>query len=420
MKLNVYVKQSMQMLRENPLISSISIAGTALAIAVILVLILVFQINAAGFAPESNRDRFLYVWGANVLGKEGGGNRGNMSSEVVRECFYSLKKPEAVAAYFRENQPVSLPGKRLYREYDCCYTDAGYWKVFDFRFVEGAPFTQADFQSAIPRVVLSERMAKRLFGGESAVGKQLVIDFVTYTVTGVVRDVPNPLMVAYFDICIPYTCSNYCMQQFAYGENMIGSFCVIMLARSSSDFDAVRKELNEQVARYNKSKVDYQVSFPTGVLSQLDAAMGSSGWRKVDWRTYLAGSGLVLLLLLLVPALNLMGVIHFSIQKRSEEIALRKAFGATKRDLMTQILWENFVQTLIGGVIGLGLSVALLTACKSFLLNSGITITFSMLMQPWWFLAALLFTFLLNLISAGLPTWFTLQRQVANALKGEE
>ena len=58
-----YFKQVIYQLRENPLVSWISIAGTALAIAVVLVLVLVFQINAAGFAPESNRGRFLYVWG---------------------------------------------------------------------------------------------------------------------------------------------------------------------------------------------------------------------------------------------------------------------------------------------------------------------------------------------------------------------
>ena len=56
-----YFKQVIYQLRENPLVSWISIAGTALAIAVVLVLVLVFQINAAGFAPESNRGRFLYV-----------------------------------------------------------------------------------------------------------------------------------------------------------------------------------------------------------------------------------------------------------------------------------------------------------------------------------------------------------------------
>ena len=64
MLLEQYVKQAMQQFRESPLVTGLSVAGTALAVAVILVMVLVFQINLAGFAPESHRDRFLYVFGA--------------------------------------------------------------------------------------------------------------------------------------------------------------------------------------------------------------------------------------------------------------------------------------------------------------------------------------------------------------------
>ena len=59
-----------------------------------------------------------------------------------------------------------------------------------------------------------------------------------------------------------------------YGENMAGYFSVALLARSSSDFDAIRSELDQQVRRYNDSKTDYNVGFPSGLLSQLDTAMG--------------------------------------------------------------------------------------------------------------------------------------------------
>ena len=49
-----YIKQAVQMLRENTLVSIISISGTALAIAMVLVMVLVFQIKSTGYAPESN------------------------------------------------------------------------------------------------------------------------------------------------------------------------------------------------------------------------------------------------------------------------------------------------------------------------------------------------------------------------------
>ena len=56
-----YIKQSIQMLKENRLVSVISIAGTAISIAMIMVVVLVFQIQFANFYPENNRDRMMYV-----------------------------------------------------------------------------------------------------------------------------------------------------------------------------------------------------------------------------------------------------------------------------------------------------------------------------------------------------------------------
>ena len=388
-----YIKQAVQMLRENTLVSVISISGTALAIAMVLVMVLVFQIKSTGYAPESNRSRFMYVWGTEVGTKNPNGpeyNRGGMSSEVVKE-------------------------------YEICYTDAGHWKIFDHPFLEGGPFSEADFQSGIPKMVLSEQVATDLFGTGQAVGRQVVMDFITFTVCGVVRDVPSSLMSSYAQVWIPYS-SNEALTRVngEYGENMAGYFSVALLARSSSDFDAIRSELDQQVRRYNDSKTDYNVGFPSGLLSQLDTAMGSGAFQKVDWPTFLAGSGAFLFFLLLVPALNLTGVIQSSVQKRKEEIGLRKAFGATGQNLLMQILSENFVLTLIGGVIGIGLSMVLLVVGKPFMLSENVSLTAPMLIKPGLFISALIFTFLLNILSAGIPAWRTTRQPIVEALKGNE
>lgn len=257
-------------------------------------MVLVFQIKSTGYAPESNRSRFMYVWGTEVGTKNPNGpeyNRGGMSSEVVKECFYTLRKPEAVSGYCSDSHSLSLPNRRLFKEYEICYTDAGHWKIFDHPFVEGGPFSEADFQSGIPKMVLSEQVATDLFGTGQAVGRQVVMDFITFTVCGVVRDVPSSLMSSYAQVWIPYS-SNEALTRVngEYGENMAGYFSVALLARSSSDFDAIRSELDQQVRRYNDSKTDYNVGFPSGLLSQLDTAMGSGAFQKVDWPTFLAGS----------------------------------------------------------------------------------------------------------------------------------
>ena len=62
----------------------------------------------------------MYVWGTEVGTKNSNDpeyNRGGMSSEVVKECFYTLRKPEAVSGYCSDSHSLSLPNRRLFKEY---------------------------------------------------------------------------------------------------------------------------------------------------------------------------------------------------------------------------------------------------------------------------------------------------------------
>lgn len=57
--IKLYFKQAFHLLRENKLLSSISIIGTALAIAMIMVIVITLRATIAPFAPETYRDRML-------------------------------------------------------------------------------------------------------------------------------------------------------------------------------------------------------------------------------------------------------------------------------------------------------------------------------------------------------------------------
>jgi putative ABC transport system permease protein len=412
-----YLKQALQMLRENPLVNTISILGTALSIAMILVLVLVFQINNAGYAPESNRARMLYVLGTQVDYTGGNNrNRGSMSAEVVKECFYTLREPEAVTARAAARKPISLPGERLFAVYDIIYTDAGFWKVFDFRFLAGTPFSEADFDAGLPRAVISDKTARRLLGTADAVGKSIVLDYVTYTVCGVVKEVSAAAKQSCADVWAPYTSKAGLIEVSPYSGNMTGEFQTILLARNASGFEAIRAELKSQTARYNTAKQDYEVSFMDNPITHLDLATGSNGFLKKPLKDYLLTTGAVILFLLLIPAINLVGVVLSSVQKRSSEIGLRKAFGATRGTIIRQVLFENAVLTCIGAVLGLGLSFLFLYLGRSFMLAKGVALTAGMLLKPGLFLAVLFFAFLLNLLSAGLPALHISRRQIVGAL----
>lgn len=420
--LKQYLKQALNMLRENPLISVISILGTALSIAMIMIVILVFQVQLTSFVPEVNRDRMLYVEdGTEVKIGENNWNRGNMSIEAVRECFYSLQTPEAVSAWVDvASCPLSIPGKKSYKGYGLKFTDPGFWKIYDFRFIEGKPFTEADFHSAINQAVVSRHVALALYGSVQAVGKTILIDRVPYTICGVVEDVSRAADTSWADVWLPYSTGKVLLNM-SFVENMVGPFKVCLLAKSSDEFDSVRQELLKQIAQYNATKKAAAINFLDNPITRFDKAIGSAGTFKVKLKDYLAETGGLLLFLLIVPALNLIGVTQSAMQKRRSELGLRKAFGATRGVLIRQLLCENCLITLLGGVIGLGLSLLLLPACKDFLLKQSDTaLNADMLFRPVIFIIALLFCLLLNLLSTGLPSLRISRQPITEALRGDQ
>jgi len=420
--IKVYLKQAWQMLRESPLVSTISIAGTALSIAMIMVVVLIYQIQLANYAPEKHRDRMLYVYATRVEMNAGGNrNNGTMSAEVVKECFYALETPEAVTATTESNLPISIPSKRLYKEYKMKSVDMGFWKVFDFDFVQGEAFTEADFNSGLRKVVVSDRLARDIFGKTDVLGETIVISFKQYTICGVVKEVSTAADDAHAHVWRPYTSDDTLLSSSNnYGEGMIGPFRVLMLAKNRNDFEEIKTELERRTEQYNSGKVDYNVGFNQGPITRFDIAMGATGFGDFDKTSVLTRIGLLLLFLLLVPALNLTGVVQSSVQRRHSEIGVRKAFGATNDRLLNQVLSENLVTTLIGGVIGFGLSYLFLIACKSFLIPGEPLLNMDMLFQPATFGLALLITLLMNLLSAIVPAIRITRQSVTQALKEVE
>ena len=73
-----YFKQAIQLLRENKLLSVISILGTALAICMIMVIVIVWQMRTANYSPEDNRDRMMYVSDTRASYKE---------NESYNDCY---------------------------------------------------------------------------------------------------------------------------------------------------------------------------------------------------------------------------------------------------------------------------------------------------------------------------------------------
>ena len=136
----------------------------------------------------------------------------------------------------------------------------------------------------------------------------------------------------------------------------LGPLKVYMLVKDKADIGKVREAVADNVRRFNQSlNVDGKREF--SLLGQPDRHWESifRYWSNVepDIVGDLSRYGVIFLLLLLVPAVSLSGMADSRMERRLGELGVRRAFGAPKGALIGQVLMENFLYTLLGGLVGL-------------------------------------------------------------------
>lgn len=427
--LKLYFKQAIGQLKEHPLFSLISILGTALSITMIMVIVSVYQITNGDYKPEVNRSRTLYV--KSLLLTDGGSyNSGYWGLRMAKECFSSLETPEEVSFVSIVSKTLLETADHAVKEKgDCIYTDDAFWTIFQFQFLAGKPFGRDDIDANSKRVVIAESTAKRLFqSAEAAIGQSVLIGRKLHVVCGVVKDVSPLAASSYAQVWIPYAGTELTgMMNEDTSEGIHGKYQIVLLSRSPKDFPAIQKEIERSVDQANKGFSKWQIDLvgqpDTFFASQLRVWMNRTPETTKAVRNYIV----MLLIVLLVPAMNLSGLSATSIQNRLSELGVRKAFGATRGKLYTQILTENLIVTLLGGMIGLVGSYALIAVIKDKLfgsfqlttISSELTLNMEMLFQPAIFIYALLFCLFLNLLSTGIPAWNATRKPIIYALKQE-
>ena len=414
-------------LKSQPVIAGVTLVGTALAIFLIMVVVMLQQVKTAGFSPESNRDRMLHWRYTSVAPEDSEEDSSNspLSYKTIKEHLLPLTTPEAVTAYcmFTSSHSAAIPGEQTVAA-DVKETDHTFFDVFDFHFIAGAPYTEADFQSGLPRAVITESVARNIFKSADVVGREFLLDTAPYVVSGVVKDVSSLADHAYGQIFIPFTSTD--MINDTWENGYMGMLSATILARSESDFPAIRDEIARRGEAINTSMRETSGSRfiwrNRPYTTEKDAV---AHWANIepdldgDRRSRL----ITFLILLIVPAINLSSMTQSRLRRRTAEIAVRRAFGASASRIMSSIVMENFITTCLAGIIGLVLCLLFawiyggsLFAARDSAATPDVSLT--MLFRWSTFLWALLFCFILNLLCSGYPAWRASRQSIVNSLAG--
>ena len=221
---------------------------------------------------------------------------------------------------------------------------------------------------------------------------------------------------SYAGVYVPYT-SKPDYDQAVNGIPWIGQLHVVTVTDS---LDALQAEIADLEARFNASHKGYQVHFFGQPVSHTVKTF-RPGIQNTEFRLsgiFLAFA-VVIMALLLIPSLNLSGIISGHMESRMAEMGLRKSFGATRGRLLREVLRENLWLTFLGGIAGYFFAYMMLKAgVADLFMSDGVATDFTdeMIFSPVVFLSVFLICAVLNTLSGLLPVYRSLGRPVVESL----
>ena len=425
-----YFRQALALMREEKLYSAMYIAGTALAVAFVMLIAEVYYVKVADIAPESRRST-TYLLDCLEYQDKNLQYMASITHDIYRDLFQKMQTPEEVMAIMpmssSQGSYIKLADGKHDREVSLKKTEPRFFRFFDFRFVEGASFTQDDFDAGRNVAVITEELRDLIFGhGQKAVGKTVSIDNIEWRVCGVVQT-PSVLMVqAAADVFVMYSAEGLATFD---ADDFLGYPLALYFSVQPSRRSAFMDELKSVEARYNAVHHDHPVdvtarltTYQHQVLESFGYMFASYGESRYWWLTPVT----ILLLLLIVPALNLSGMVASRMERRLPEMAIRKTFGAKRRCLLSQVVTENMVLTIVGGLMGLCLAWTALYGWRDwvfYILSDNRSlyaatpiIRGEMLFGPAIFLIALLVCMMLNVLAATVPAWLSLRKPIVESM----
>jgi len=408
-----YFKIAIAVLKRRKFFTFISLFGISFTLTILMVATAFLDKELSPSYPDLKRNRSLYITNVTLeSSKEHWINSSSASFYFLDRYVSKLKVPEKIGIFTYSNKiNAYVNNKKLVIENK--YTDATYWEIAEYVFLEGKPYTEQQVANAERVGVISEATKKKYFGDQkSVVGKYVEADNVNYRVIGVVKDMPRSIRNFYGDLYLPYTVSKGGYKD----VGLMGGFGAILLAKSEADIPKMKEEYYRMLAKVptNDKNMDRLYAHADNTVEHLARSLAGNN-ENAGIGKLLTYGGLLILLFLLLPTINLVNINITRIMERSSEIGVRKAFGASSKTLVYQFVVENVILTLLGGIIGVVLSVVsiYLFNQSNIIPNLNLSLNFTVLFFG--FVICLFF----GLLSGVYPAWRMSRLNVVSALKAQ-
>jgi putative ABC transport system permease protein len=406
-----YLKISWKVLQRRKFFTFISLFGISFSLMVVVVLMAIIDHLTGAYAPEKNRDRSLYIHSVKLLNsKKGNQSFGMGSLYFFNKYIKNMKTPEMISfTSFPTAYNLFLDNKKI--ETFLKFTDANFWQVMNFNFIEGKPYDAKAFNNSDRVVVISEVVRKQYFGENTqAVGQTIEIEQQKLRVVGVVENVPITRIFSAGGIYVPFSVSKTYQNQ----EGYLGNEMAILQGKSTEDFEKIRSEYDDIIKRVPLLNPQEYDQFQSVADTYADGFLKSFTNGSITMQFIYNLLIIFLLLFLLLPIVNLVNLNISRTLERASEIGVRKAFGASTKHLLGQFIIENIFITLLGGVISIFLAQILLSVINAMDLIAHSDLKISVVVLFW----ALLVNLFFGILSGVYPAYRMSKMPLVSALKG--
>jgi ABC-type antimicrobial peptide transport system permease subunit len=290
------------------------------------------------------------------------------------------------------------------------FTDSGFLKTFSF------PLLKGDENTALSEnyhIVITNKLAKKLFGDEEAMGKTIRIDSnANFVVSGVLKDLPNNTK-ADFEYLLPWSYlktiggdDNY------WGNNSVTTYVLLKPGVSEAAFDAKIKDIT---INHTKDGDKSTTEVFTQPLKDAWLYSKSENGKYVGGRIERVKTfAIIAALILLIACINFMNLSTARSEKRAKEVGIRKVVGAQKKSLIGQFIGESILLSFLAGIIAI-IIVELVLPSFNLLVQKELFINFS---NPVFWLVAISFIVFTGILAGSYPAFFLSSFQPVKVLKG--
>lgn len=422
------IRQIFYDLRTQPVIAWVSFVATALSIFLVMVIVITQMVKQVPFAPESCRDRLLVGAFMHIKSSDGDGSSG-LSFKSARILYDNLEGVEEVS-YFTFWPQTSEVRSADGESFDAIMrnVDANFFKIFDHQLVRGRYFTQAESDAVLPLAIVSESTARNAFGDVDPIGAKIAVDQKAYTVVGVVKDNSTLATTACGDVFLvtgPKDKSLVWSDMMK--DSYFGPLAAALLVKEGVDFQSVRNQvkaryaiLDTELKSENSATIYHEAPYDQATIAHGLAGSNNTPDTSSEYILYC----IIIGVLLLIPAINLSSMLHSRLCRRVSELGVRRAFGCTRGRIIRDIIAENFIVTMAGGIVGVIAGVIFASTYTGLYENMetfgrATTPPLSAVLDWTTILIAIALCFILNLISASVPAWQASRLNPVNAINSK-